>query len=107
MKQIALIITTAILLSSTAFAGSITTNPNSGQSDEVVSTVVSSFKITKFRVLAKTALETFSIEMNSYADASSLAADLKKDTTTYCKMKTNLRTEAISECKFVRIGFND
>jgi len=58
-------------------------------------------------VVVKTQLESFYIEMKSYADASALVADLKKNTTAHCKVASNLRTKTLTECKLVEVNFND
>jgi len=105
--KIHLITICTLLLSQTAFAGRITTNPIASFGDTVISTAIQKTGGKNFKVLVKTDLETFAITMSSYADASALRLDLKKNSVTHCKMKSNLRVKATSDCSLVEVRFED
>jgi len=107
MKQKLLTFLSSIILINSAYAGSITTSPLIGHSDEITSVFIKKESESKYLVLAKTHLETFSLVMQSYANASALAADLKKNSILHCKLKTPIRAETISQCSFVEIKFGD
>jgi hypothetical protein len=107
MKKKCLILLSSALFINSAYAGRITTNPNTGQSDKIISTSIKHAEITKYRVFVKTSLETFVISADTYADASALVGDLKKDSVVYCKMASRLRVDTVSNCKFVEMRFDD
>ena len=106
MMRLSLALLCSIIFSSPAFAGRISSNPNSASSDPVRSVTIESTGANLYQVLAKTDLETFAIAAASYSDASALADDLQKDSTTICKIQGKLRLTPVTKCKIIEVRFD-
>lgn len=107
MIKTSLTILSSLLILNTSYAGSISSDLNSSQSDEIKSASIKLESTGLYQVFLKTNLETFSIGAKNYADASALAADASKDTNIKCKLSQKIRIEPVSKCKIMEIKFNN